>query len=225
MIAGKGVLHSEMFVTSRAKRTTFECFQLWLNLPKARKMEDPSYQMVWDKEAPLIRIAASNQQHSDNSTSTTNAEVVGEGAAEIKVISGAVNGNASPAVPAVPMTFLHCKLDPRSRLRLSVPQSHHTMLYVMDGEAVCEGSQRSEKLPAEHFALFNVDGDHLSISNQNDAKVLDFVVLHGEPLREPVVARGPFVMNTQQEIVQANLDYQRGYFGSMEEAYVGELLE
>ncbi len=197
MTAGGGILHIEEppedLVMSGG---LFHGFQLWVNLPAAMKMTAPRYQDIRAGQVALLSSA--------------------DGGALVRVIAGDVAGHRGPGVTHTPITLLHATLEPGAQLRLPWRHDFNALGYIMAGS----GTAGAERHPVRtgQLATFGA-GDVLTFGASNRAdgpsEGLDVLVLGGEPIREPVAAYGPFVMNTRAELVQAFEDYQAGRLGSI----------
>ena len=200
MTAGKGMQHSEMFpLVHEDKENTLELFQVWLNLPSKDKFVEPSYKMMWSEEIPKSLIV-----NKDNQKSTIN------------VIAGCINGTKSLAPNPDSWAskeenhvgIYTISMEPYASFTLpKVSATLNRNLYFYRGDhIIIEGvevkAQNSIKL----------DGDE-SITVTNGNKDSFLLVLEGEPIKEPVVNHGPFVMNTFEEIQQAYQDYKETHFG------------
>jgi redox-sensitive bicupin YhaK (pirin superfamily) len=197
MTAGGGILHIEEppedLVMSGG---LFHGFQLWVNLPKAMKMTAPRYQDIRAGQVALLSSA--------------------DGGALIRVIAGEVGGYAGPGVTHTLITLLHATVEPGAQLRLPWRADFNALAYVLAGS----GTVGADRRPAHtgQLAVFG-SGDVLTFGAQRrmdgPSERLDVLVLGGQPIREPVAAYGPFVMNTRAELVQAFEDYQAGRLGSI----------
>ena len=183
MTAGRGVIHSEM-----PKQTEGELhgFQLWLNLPAAKKMQDARYQDIQSNQIPVI-------------------EADGYRA---KAIAGALEINDTSVkgffdIDDTEVNFVDLHLEQGKTITIDTPIEHNAMVYVYEGEL-----HAPTRVKAEQMARFDA-GDHLVIENRSKQQV-KFIVLTGAPLNEPIKQYGPFVMNTTEEINQAVQDYRDG---------------
>jgi hypothetical protein len=165
-------------------------FQIWVNLPAKEKLIAPRYQDIPSK---LIPIAESE-----------------DGKVWVKVIAGRSMGKEAVIDTRTAITFLHAKLKPGAKLVQPISPQYNTFAYVVEGK----GYFGNEQLPAEtdQLVLFSNDGQTVSIES-SDKEELSVLILGGLPLNEPVARYGPFVMNTQSEIVQAIEDYKAGRMG------------
>jgi len=197
MTAGGGILHIEEppedLVVSGG---LFHGFQLWVNLPARLKMTPPRYQDIRAGQVALLSSA--------------------DGGALIRVITGAVDGHSGPGVTHTPITLLHVTVEPGAEIRLPWRPDFNALGYVLAGAGTV-GAERREVRTGQ-LAVFG-PGEVLTFGAQRrmdgPSDKLDILVLGGQPIREPVAAYGPFVMNTRAELVQAFDDYQAGRLGSI----------
>ncbi|MCV2403220.1 pirin family protein [Marinomonas sp. C2222] len=186
MVAGRGVIHSEMPKQTSGK---MQGFQLWLNLPASKKMQPAHYQDI-----PHDTMAQYEFE-----------------TASIKAVAGSteVNGKAVQGYLSVEDThilLLDVRLLAGGEIRFPVAQGHNLMAYLYEGEVSYSGS--SDVVQQNTLTRFNTEGD-LIISNKSDKESKVFV-LAGLPIKEPIAQYGPYVMNTQAELSQAMRDYQNG---------------
>jgi redox-sensitive bicupin YhaK (pirin superfamily) len=187
MTAGRGLIHAEVSSSAFKERGGgLEILQLWLNLPSHLKMTEPQYIGLQKEDIPSITL--------------DNGNVV------IHLISG--NWNSHKAAFETP-TGVHLNtiyFKTAGKLDFTVPVTHNIFFYVIRGKL----EVNEQKIEALHLAEFNNDQDDIHIEAQTDSILL---FGHAQPLNEPVVAQGPFVMNTEQEIEEAYADYRSGKFG------------
>lgn len=189
MTAARGVLHKEFHEKEWSKKGgLFQMVQLWVNLPAQYKMSAPKYQAI--KNADIPRYTS-------------------EGV-EIEVIAGDYKGVAGIASTFSPVNMLNVKLSKGATADFSFPSHYNTAVLVIEGNVLVNNT---DEAPTDHFVLMENDGETFKVTAQDDAIVL---VLSGEPLNEPIVAYGPFVMNTREEIVQAFEDVRAGKFGHLD---------
>jgi quercetin 2,3-dioxygenase len=201
MTAGAGILHIEVPPEHLiASGGLFHGFQLWVNLPRELKFAPPRYQ---DIRASKVALLSSQ-----------------DGGALLRVIAGEVAGHPGPGVTHTPISLVHATLSPGATLTLPWRPDFNALAYVLAGKGKV-GSQ-GQPVQLGNLAVFG-PGDTITISadQQQDSRnpTMDVLLLGGQPIREPVVAYGPFVMNTKAELVQAFEDYQAGRLGSIPAAH------
>ncbi|MBD9517340.1 MULTISPECIES: pirin family protein [Pseudomonadaceae] len=190
MTAGDGILHEEYHSPDFARSGgNLHMAQLWVNLPACHKRTAPAYQTLLAGDIPRIELA--------------------DGAGSLRVIAGDYAGHAGPAHTFSPLDVWDLRLQPGRPLELAVKAGRNTALVVLRGNVRLGGG---ETLREGQLALFDRRGDSLQLEAESDALVL---LLSGEPLDEPIVGYGPFVMNSESEIQQAIADVQNGRFGQM----------
>lgn len=197
MTAGSGLLHIERppeeLVVSGG---LFHGIQLWVNLPRSLKMTDPRYQDIRGGQVALL------SSH--------------DGGALVRVIAGSLDGHPGPGVTHTPISLVHATLAPGAELRLPWRADFNALVYVLNGN----GSVGAQRRPVRmgQLAVFG-PGDTVTVaagaSQESRSPELDVLVLGGRPIREPVAAYGPFVMNTRAELVQAFEDFQAGRLGTI----------
>jgi quercetin 2,3-dioxygenase len=197
MTAGAGILHIEAppeYVVTRGG--LFHGFQLWVNLPGTLKFAPPRYQ---DIRAGKVALLSSP-----------------DGGTLLRVIAGEVAGLPGPGSTHTPITLVHATLLPGASLTLPWRTDFNALVYVMNGR----GSVGAHRRPVHmgQLAVFG-DGETLRVdadtAQESRSPNLDVLILGGAPIREPVVAYGPFVMNTRAELAQAFEDYKAGRLGSI----------
>lgn len=196
MTAGAGVVHSEMPEREFARLGgRLHGLQLWVNLPRRDKMIEPRYQ-----EIPAERIPTAQSD---------------DGLVRVKVIAGEALGTKAAIATRTPIMYLHFTLQPGASFIQPVPKEYNAFIYVLDGEGLFGADK--ERAGDGQMVLFAQDGEEVAIANPADAKLpLDVLLVAGVPLNEPVVRYGPFVMNTEAEIVKAIEDYRNGRMGSID---------
>lgn len=190
MTAASGILHEEFH--SRAfteKGGMLEMVQLWVNLPAKAKNADPGYQTLLNADIPAIDLP--------------------DGAGTLRVIAGAFDGHKGPASTFTPIDIYDVKLNRNGAVTLNPQAGHTVIVVVLKGTVLVNEAEVAREA---QFALIDRDGGEVTIEANNEAAVL---VLSGEPIDEPVVMHGPFVMNTTDEIRQAMADFQSGRFGAI----------
>ena len=190
MTAASGIIHEEFHSEGFAKTGgTLEMVQLWVNLPARDKMAEPGYQTILDGDIPSVPLK--------------------NNAGSLRLIAGEFDGHKGPARTFTPIDVWDVRLNAGKWLTLDLHEGRNTALVVLRGAVQVN---QKELVREGQLALFERNGDQLSLEANNDAVVL---LLSGEPIDEPIVGHGPFVMNTEQEIHQAFADFQSGRFGRM----------
>ncbi|EHK2365332.1 pirin family protein [Clostridium perfringens] len=190
MTAASGIMHKEYHETEFSKNGgIFHMVQLWVNLPKDKKMIEPKYQPLLKEEMGILKL--------DNDKG------------EISIIAGEVNGVKGPANTFTNINLYNINLKNYGNTTLSEPKNFNTAILILKGEA----KVNEDKICKEgDFIVFeNVEGGILLESLTEESL---FLVLSGEPINEPVVSHGPFVMNTLGEILDAYEDFRNNKFGT-----------
>ncbi|MGX2957708.1 pirin family protein [Ursidibacter arcticus] len=190
MTAGSGIMHEE-FHSERFSQEggMFEMVQLWVNLPKAYKMTTPKYQSIKSTDIPVVNFA--------NNVGTA------------RVIAGNLENVSGPASSFSPINMWDVVLNEGKSVHFDIPESHNLIILVLDGTVMVN---RDKIVRRGELVTFENGGKYIELEANNNSKLL---VLTGEPLNEPVVGYGPFVMNSREEIVQAISDVQSGKFGQI----------
>jgi len=181
MTAGRGIVHSEMPIQTDGLARGF---QLWLNLPKEKKMIEPAYQDIESEQIPIVK----------------------EKAGTVKVISGNFHGTVGPGQSHTPVLILDIQLLENSELTIPLTDGWNVFSFIYEGDVFS-----GQKLSKGQLAVYEKDGDVDFKTKDNKAGIF---FAAGEPLNEPVARGGPFVMNTRGEVLKAFSDYQEGKFES-----------
>lgn len=190
MTAASGILHEEFHSEAFTRQGgTLEMVQLWVNLPARAKSAEPGYQTLLDRDIPAVALP--------------------DTAGRVRVIAGEYGGQAGPARTFTPMDVWDVRLNQGGFAHLDLPAGRTTALVVLRGVVLVNGR---DVVREAQLVQFDQDGDSVELEANTDATVL---VLSGEPIDEPVVGQGPFVMNSEQEIRQAFDDFRSGRFGQM----------
>lgn len=190
MTAGAGILHEEFHSEAFMRDGgTLDMVQLWVNLPARHKMAAPAYQAIVDGDIPVAALP--------------------DGAGSVRVIAGEYAGRKGPAQTFTPMHVWDLRLNRGGISELEVPDGWSTAVIVLRGTVLVNGDALAREA---QMVVLDKAGRRLSIEANNDAVLL---LLSGEPIDEPIVGYGPFVMNSQDEIVQAIADFDSGRFGHM----------
>jgi len=189
MTAGSGILHEEFHSEQFAKQGgTLEMVQLWVNLPAKNKMTPPKYQPILGSQISVIEL--------DNDSGY------------IRVIAGSYKETTGPAQTFTPMNVWDMRLKAGTNLELPISDGWSASIVVLRG-AIEEQTVTAKE---GQMMMYSKDGENLRIQVVEDSTLL---LLSGEPIDEPIVGYGPFVMNNQEEIKQAIHDFNRGEFGRL----------
>lgn len=194
MNSGKGIVHSERPSKDLAtKGGRFELIQFWVNVPADHKFDQATYQPLQKEDTPQI-------ESSDGRVSTG-------------VVAGAFEGKVGKIDTKSDLLILRHDLKAGGRLKVSIPLDYNTLIYNLDGAlSVNDQKQISER----EMVVFNNDGPFIMLEAMADTRV---ILLAGKPINEPVVSYGPFVMNTEKEVMDAINDYQQGRLGTLVEKF------
>ena len=201
MTAGAGILHIETppehLVMSGG---LFHGFQLWVNLPAAKKWSPPAYQDVRAKDVALVSTA--------------------DGGALIRIIAGEIDGHQGPGTTQTPITLVHATVTPGAELRLPWRRDYNALVYTLAGHGFV--GEESRPVQMGQLTVFD-EGDTIVVRAANvqesRSPALELFILGGQPIKEPVAWMGPFVMNTKREVLQAFEDFQKGLLGSIPAIY------
>ncbi len=192
MTAGSGILHKEYHEKEFSKKGgLFQMVQLWINLPSNYKMTPPKYQ-------PLLHSTMGKYQLPDN-TGTIN------------IIAGEYNGVKGPAQTFTTINLFDARLKNNAVFEMDFPENYNTGILVIEGKVKIN---ETETVLNDNFVFFKNKGTKIKVESLEDSIVL---VLNGEPINEPIVQYGPFLMNNYQEIEQAVIDLNEGKFGYLED--------
>lgn len=194
MTAGRGIIHEEYHSRKFAETGgTFEMCQIWLNLPKKHKMTKPRYQPLLSKDIPDVPLV-------DGDKTLENGYV--------RVFAGAFNGIKGPAHTFTPVDLWNVVLPHSGRTHmLSIPDGYRVFLFVRAGAI----NVMDKAVEPQGVAVLSDEGTNVEITSTKPGTSI--LVLAGKPIDEPIAARGPFVMNTQEELRQAMIDFHTGKFG------------
>ena len=191
MTAGSGILHKEYHEEEFSKKGgPFQMVQLWVNLPAKDKKTKPKYQEITNSKMGRYNLPGEK--------------------GFVEIIAGEYNGVKGPATTFTPIHAYNARLKKDAKLEFNFPKEYNTGLLIVEGNVKVNGINAH----ADHFVLLKNDGEDFSIEATEDSIIL---ILSGEPINEPVVAYGPFVMNTWEEIEQAVNDVNAGKFGVLED--------
>ena len=180
MTAGKGVIHSEM---PEQTEGLVRGFQLWLNLPKEKKMIEPAYNDIPPDKIPIVNVPGG----------------------QVKIISGTFSGITAPGISYTGILYYDILLDTGSEIIIPIENEWNGFFYVYEGSISC-----GQSVSKGHLAVLSTEDIFRCTAIKNNTR---FILVAGMPLNEPVARGGPFVMNTKGEILQAIEDYQAGRLG------------
>ena len=191
MTAASGILHDEFHSAPfTSQGGTLEMVQLWVNLPAKDKMSAPRYQSLLDQDIPSVELP--------------------DGAGKLRVIAGEYDGRRGPARTHTPIDIWDMRLNHGRLIEFDFVEGRTLVLVVLHGKVLINGDQA---VGEAQWALLDRAGRAVSIQADTDAALL---VLSGEPIDEPVVGYGPFVMNDEAGIRQAIVDFNSGRFGRLQ---------
>jgi redox-sensitive bicupin YhaK (pirin superfamily) len=191
MTAAGGLVHEEFHGREFAQKGgRFEVVQLWVNLPARDKMSPPGYQAITRDQIPVVTLE--------------------NGVGSVRVIAGQFAGVQGAARTFTPINVLDLRLSSSKPFSIPVPEGYTTALVVLEGALLLKDT--TSPLRSAEMGVFGLEGKSLEFEGADEVRAL---LLCGEPINEPIVGHGPFVMNTQQEIYQAMVDYQSGKMGHL----------
>lgn len=187
MTAGGGIIHEEFHSPGFSKAGgPFRMVQLWINLPAKDKGAPPAYQAITADVIPTVTFDGGRA----------------------RIIAGASGDTKGPARTFTPVNLWDVRVEAGAEAMLPLPEGHNSMVAVLSGHITIDGKGVGEA----EVARLSTDGDGVTLHADGDAMIL---VLTGEPIDEPVVGYGPFVMNSEDEIREAIEDFNAGRFGQM----------
>ncbi|MCR9011931.1 pirin family protein [Gabonibacter chumensis] len=192
MTAASGVLHKEYHEAGFSRKGgAFQVVQLWINLPAKDKMSTPGYQSIANKEIPKYLLPQNK--------------------GEVEVIAGTYEGTKGIARTFTPIEMYNIRLKAETTIKVILPEYYNTGILVIEGTVRIN---EKETAPTDHFILFRNEGEAITLKAMENSILL---VLSGEPIKEPIVSYGPFLMNTKDEIMKAYKDLNAGKFGQLED--------
>lgn len=187
MTAARGILHEEKHGADFTRQGgTLEMVQLWVNLPAKDKMSEPGYQEILSHNIPVVDLP--------------------DGGGRMRLIAGDYSGTRGAARTFTPLNLWDMRVAAGAKVSLPIPEGHNAMLLVLMGGVTVDNG---ETVGERHIVHFTSKGDAIAFNADQESALL---LMTGEPINEPVVGRGPFVMNTQDEIRVAMNDYAAGKF-------------
>ncbi len=194
MHAGKGIVHSERPPKAVAQEgKDWELIQFWVNVPAKYKMTDPAYLPLSYEDTPSV-----------NSN---------DGKVEIGVVTGNFKGIQGKIEAFSPILALRLNFEKDGKVNIPIPQNFNAFVYQLDGKLTVNGAQETK---AKDLTWLENDGDSITLEACENTRA---ILLAGEPINESVATYGPFVMNTQSEILKAMQDYQMGVMGQLSEKF------
>lgn len=188
--AGRGIIHAEGPDKAFVERGgELEGIQLWLNLPKSKKMMPANYQHLKREDMEFVKNS--------------------DGTIAVNIVAGALNSKKGKIKTQTDVNVFMVKTSGEGDMTIKIPKHHETMVYLLDGKIGLNDKVDLEK-GKKQTVTFSPDGDFIQLKSRMESNVL---ILSGEPLKEPVAQYGPYVMNTQTEIMEAMRDYQQGKMG------------
>jgi redox-sensitive bicupin YhaK (pirin superfamily) len=200
MTAGSGLQHCEMFpLLNKDKDNPLELFQVWLNLPKAKKFVNPHFKMLWNEKIPVVK-------YKDDQGKTTQVKIIAGHCGDTPSLAPAPDSYAAEKESAVAIWIV--TLEPGAKWTMPLaPKEARRMLYFYKGDTI---SVDGQNIAAGHSFELVTGAEQTLVNGTAEGSIL---VLQGKPIDEPVVQYGPFVMNTDAEIRQAFADYRETQFG------------
>jgi redox-sensitive bicupin YhaK (pirin superfamily) len=190
MTAASGIMHEEFHSQAFTRQGgMLEMVQLWVNLPARDKMADPRYQTLLDTDIPKVALD--------------------DGAGTVRVIAGELLGHRGPARTFTPTDVWDIRLSQGGRTQFVLPEGSTLALVLLRGTLLVNESRIAGEA---QVVVFAGAGTRIAIEAKSDANLL---LLSGEPIDEPIVGQGPFVMNSQAEIAGAIADFNSGRFGRL----------
>ena len=197
MTAGSGVIHSELPPADfKEKGGTIHGVQLWINLPAKLKMTAPKYQDRTVDEIPVVRL--------------------NDDAVRVRIVAGEFHGVKSTTQSHTPITMYHIEMKENQSLEFDIPETFNSFVQITEGEGLF--GETEEKIKFSEMGVFKRLGSVVKVRSTD--KPVKFLFISGEPINEPVVSYGPFVMTSQKEIFEAVYDYQTGKMGSIPAEFV-----
>lgn len=193
MNSGKGLIHSERPRKDIAENGgEFEIIQFWVNAPANKKMEEPSYQPLSAEETPTL--------FSDDKK------------VKIGLVAGELMGKKGKITPHSELLALRLEIEKSGEIKIPVPKEYNVFIYQLNGNTLINEKEIADK----ELVLFENDDETITIKGQEDSRA---ILLAGKPINEPLATYGPFVMNSQSEIVNALNDFQAGKMGTLVEKF------
>ncbi|MEQ9187598.1 MAG: pirin family protein [Cryomorphaceae bacterium] len=194
MNSGFGLVHSERPAKELAESGgPFELIQFWVNAPAKHKLDKANYQPLTAEDTPSVRSS--------------------DGKVSVGVVAGTFLGAIGPIETHSPLLTLRMEIGKGGRMQIPIPSDFNVVVYLLDGSIKINDDQVIE---AKDMLVLNNDGDGLTLEGIHATRA---ILLAGQPINEPVVSYGPFVMNSEKELMEAISDYQSGKMGTLEEEF------
>lgn len=194
MNSGSGIVHSERPSQTLAENGgTFEIIQFWINAPAANKMDEANYQPITKAETPFVTLD--------------------DGESVISIVAGEVFEKKGPVTPYSDVLILRMELKAGARKEIPIPENFNALVYQLEGTS---NVNDLSEISGKKMVQFNNDGTSIVLECKEDCQI---ILLSGAPINEELSTYGPFVMNTEDEIRQAILDYQSGKMGILTEEF------
>ena len=188
--AGRGIIHAEGPTKEFVKKGgELEGIQLWLNLPAKDKMMPAAYQHIKSEEIPVLKSE--------------------DGLISLKIVAGEQSEKKGLIKTQTSVNVFTVKAAEKGTMKITIPESHKSLIYLLDGE-ITVNDEVNLKKGSTQMVTFNQDGNTIKFKAIRESNL---VILSGEPINEKVTSWGPYVMNTQTEIMEALRDYQQGKMG------------
>lgn len=188
--AGRGIIHAEAPTKEFVKKGgELEGIQLWLNLPAKDKMITPNYQHIKSQDMPIINDESGN--------------------IHLKIVAGNQKDTIGLISTQTDVNVFMIEAKGTGNLEIDIPKTHESTLYLLDGETIINNEYVLKKGVAQ-LAVFNTDGNRIKLNTLRKSKLL---FLSGKPIKEKVAQYGPYIMNSQTELLEAMRDFQQGKMG------------
>lgn len=197
MNSGKGIIHSERPNQELAEKGgEFELIQFWVNAPAKEKMGQPNYIPLTKEETPIVTSK--------------------DGKVQVGVVAGTFEGKTSKIDTYSPLLILRIEGQKGGKIEIPIPETYNALTYQLDGNLRINNETDTK---AKDMVWFNNDGKSIPIIGIEFLSDTRIILLSGEPINEPLATYGPFVMNNQQELMEAIRDYQSGKMGNLVETF------
>ncbi|MCB9224181.1 MAG: pirin family protein [Crocinitomicaceae bacterium] len=194
MNSGKGIVHSERPAQEIAEKGgEFEFIQFWVNAPSSHKMTEPNYQAITKEDTPIVDV--------------------GDPKVKLALVTGDYKETKGPIQPYSDVLILRIDMEIGGKHEIQIPETYNALIYQLDGSFKVNNDQL---ITGKNMLHLNNDGTSIVVEAMENTRLM---LLSGQPINEEVSTYGPFVMNTEDEIRQAILDYQSGKMGILTEEF------